>query len=424
MSTTFSAKPTKEFFISMLTRDISLLSSIIDLIDNSADAALTTGGYRGKFVELSLEKGQFKILDNCGGISLDAAQSYAFKFGRPVDAPDTPHTVGRFGVGMKRALFKIGSNFSVTSHHEKSSFSVSVDVNTWMESGDWKFDYEFIDAAESKGTTIYVGTLHQAVADNFFDDVFIRLLVSSIEKAHFKIIKEGFSIIVNGEKVGLRDIEVNYSDEIGLSGKQLVLGSVSVTIKAGIGERNLQAGGWNILCNNRLIEESNKGELTGWGAAGSGIRAYHPDFAFFRGVVEFESEDGGDLPWNTTKTGIDADNLVYRSALVEMKNSMRPVLELLKDREKERENSHMNLIEETPLIDAISDSEIVSIFDVAIPEKFVRPSLEHVIREVTHRRISYEVKDDIFQEVKKSLGARSNKQVGELTFSYYVDNEV
>ena len=197
---------------------------------------------------------------------------------------------------------------------------------------------------------------------------------------------------------------------------------VSVVIKAGLGERDYQAGGWNILCNNRLIEVANKGALTGWGR--DGIRAYHPDFAFFRGVVEFSSEDGSNLPWNTTKTGIDTDNVVYRSTLVVMRNVMRPVLELLKDRAKEKENSDRDLIDETPIADAIDDSGQASIFDVKVPDRYVRPTLEVVAREITHRRISYSVGDDIFQEVKDSLGAGSNKKVGELTFNYYVDNEI
>ncbi|MGH9433064.1 MAG: hypothetical protein ACRD3T_16150, partial [Terriglobia bacterium] len=34
-----NASPTKEFFISMLTRDIPLTRAIIDLVDNSVDGA-------------------------------------------------------------------------------------------------------------------------------------------------------------------------------------------------------------------------------------------------------------------------------------------------------------------------------------------------------------------------------------------------
>ena len=37
------ANPTKDFFITMLTRDIEIHRSVLDLIDNSVDAATLNG---------------------------------------------------------------------------------------------------------------------------------------------------------------------------------------------------------------------------------------------------------------------------------------------------------------------------------------------------------------------------------------------
>jgi hypothetical protein len=417
------ADPTKDFFISMLTRDISLLSSIIDLVDNSVDAAISSEGYEGKCVELMLSNDSFEIIDNCGGISRSAAEEYAFKFGRPASAPLTPHTVGRFGVGMKRALFKIGSNFTVESHHKLSSFQVQVDVNEWLaEDGSWKFDLDEINSNGAHlGTKIVVGELHGSIAEKFSDTVFISSLIDALSDAHYKILKEGFVIKVNGENVGLKDIEILTSETLGVAGVEIQLGDVKVSIKAGVGERDFHAGGWYVLCNNRLIEGAHKGILTGWGQ--DGIRSYHPDLAFFRGVVEFYSEDGGDLPWNTTKTGIDNDNPVFRTALGEMKRIMRKVIELLKDRVKEQENLDQNRINEGPINAAIEGAEKKSIFDVTISDDFVRPDAVTVQREITHRRISYNVRDEDLTVVKESLGATTNKQVGESTFAYYYENE-
>ena len=39
MGTTVNANPTKEFFISMLTRDVDIKAAILELIDNSIDGA-------------------------------------------------------------------------------------------------------------------------------------------------------------------------------------------------------------------------------------------------------------------------------------------------------------------------------------------------------------------------------------------------
>ena len=102
--------PTKKFFIEMITRDISIEDAIIDLLDNSIDGAnkISPDDYSKLFVDLTINDTEFSIRDNCGGFSLETAQKYAFRFGRPEEAPKVKNTVGRFGIGMKRSLFKIG----------------------------------------------------------------------------------------------------------------------------------------------------------------------------------------------------------------------------------------------------------------------------------------------------------------------------
>lgn len=421
--TVISADPTKEFFISMLTRDISLTFSIIDLIDNSADAALASGGYAGKFVKINYSPDQFEIIDNCGGISRVAAAGYAFKFGRPSTAPLSPHSVGRFGVGMKRALFKIGTTFSVESDHPDGSFKISVNEAEWLrQEGPWSFNLSECNSfLEENGTQIKICNLHTPISEKFSDHYFTTSLINEIEKAHYKILRQGFCIEVNGQIVGLKDIGVINNENLGIIGKSLSLGEVSVTIKIGIGSRDYHAAGWYILCNNRMIENANKGSLTGWGV--DGMPNFHPDFAYFRGVVEFNSEDGGNLPWNTTKSGVDTDNRVYRTTLIFMKQLMRKVTELLRERTTEQENQAKELIEDTPIINSIEDVPFSSIFDINIPDGFLRPSTTPVTTSNPFRRISYLVEDTSLSKAKLLLGATTNRDVGELTFKYFLSNE-
>ena len=101
--------PTKKFFIEMITRDISIEDAIIDLLDNSIDGAnrINPENYTDLWINLTINDKEFVIQDNCGGFSLETAQKYAFRFGRPEEAPKANNTVGRFGIGMKRSLFKI-----------------------------------------------------------------------------------------------------------------------------------------------------------------------------------------------------------------------------------------------------------------------------------------------------------------------------
>lgn len=425
MTERVNASPTKEFFISMLTRDISLTSSIIDLVDNSVDAATASGSYEGKYIRLIFSDEQFEMLDNCGGISLASARGYAFKFGRPNDAPHTQHSVGRFGVGMKRALFKMGKKFIVTSHHQNDSFQVSVDVDDWLtRPDDWNFDMELIEAepSGSYGTQISVQNLHELVSENFSDQMFIASLKNYLEKAHFHTINKGFKIYINNVEARLQDIKVRLSDELSISQATVNLEGVSVSIKAGIGERSIHEGGWNIVCNGRLIEYANKSSLTGWGI--DGIRSYHPDFAFFRGVIEFDSEDGGLLPWNTTKTGIDVDNPVYRSALPEIKNVMRPILLALTDRVREQESFEAGNLDAKPINEAIEYAELQSIFAIDIQGPFIRPQVIIPRRQVTRATISYQVPIADLEAVKAALGVTTNRETGLLTFNHFRDNEL
>ena len=114
--------PTKDFFIRMITKDISLIDCILDLLDNSIDGArrlvAQDNGDLSKFiVSIDLDSENFIIRDNCGGISLSDAIDYAFHFGRRKDAKqDESGGIGLYGIGMK---------------HAEDAFVVDVYVDAW-----------------------------------------------------------------------------------------------------------------------------------------------------------------------------------------------------------------------------------------------------------------------------------------------------
>jgi hypothetical protein len=72
---------------------------------------------------LDLRSDGFVIEDNCGGIPLSTARDYAFRFGREVgDRRDSDIiTIGMYGIGMKRAIFKLGRSARVTSKSGEDS---------------------------------------------------------------------------------------------------------------------------------------------------------------------------------------------------------------------------------------------------------------------------------------------------------------
>lgn len=116
-------EPTKEFFINALTRDIKLDRTVLDLIDNSIDAARKSDRDFSTFeIRLTLNKKCFIIEDNCDGISKESAKSYAFKFGNSQGKNTRQFSIGHYGIGMKRAFFKIGKMIYVESATREDFF--------------------------------------------------------------------------------------------------------------------------------------------------------------------------------------------------------------------------------------------------------------------------------------------------------------
>ena len=98
----------------MITRDITLEDSILDLIDNSIDAAWQDAGSHAitladqtdlseYTISLFISEEQFSIRDNCGGMTLDIAVNHAFSFGRKPSQKHDAFSIGVYGIGMKLA---------------------------------------------------------------------------------------------------------------------------------------------------------------------------------------------------------------------------------------------------------------------------------------------------------------------------------
>lgn len=417
-----NASPTKEFFISMLTRDISLDRAILDLIDNSVDAARVSGNLTDKIVEVRITENDFSIVDNCGGMDKVTALSRAFRFGRAKDAPPTPNSVGQFGVGMKRTLFKIGKKFEVISRHSTAHFKIDVDVNEWLNFDEWEFELDELNyVQDSYGLEIRVSNLNDGVPEKFRLDTFCRGLITEVTEAHFKVIANGLTVIINGEQVASCELQVKQSEHLGVASQEFIANGVHVRVIAGIGEREFPLGGWYIICNGRLVSFADKTKAAGWGDYG--IPKYHPDYAYFRGIVDMEAEDSGMLPWTTTKTGVDVDNRAYRIALARMIDLMRPVLSFLRERAKEASDFKEERIEITPLNDAIDNSDLRNMYAVPVNSNFIRPEVAERITRPEFTSVQYSVPFSKMEIVKDTLGATSNKEAGLLTFDYYFDRE-
>ena len=65
--------------------------------------------YEGFNAKITFNENSFSISDNCGGIPW-SLHEYAFRMGNARKERDNNlPTVGVYGIGMKRAIFKIGN---------------------------------------------------------------------------------------------------------------------------------------------------------------------------------------------------------------------------------------------------------------------------------------------------------------------------
>jgi hypothetical protein len=342
------ARPTKAFFVHTITRDIELEDCILDLIDNAMDGArrllgnpvpklLVKSDFSKFLVDLKFNESEFLIQDNCGGISLNDAINYAFSFGRRQSDEPEDYSIGVYGIGMKRAVFKLGKDIVIRSTGTASAeddrdepYRVIIDVAKWVASDDdsWDFDLESDDALPHPGVQIVVRDLHETIAAELSSRVFETQLRRTLARDYARFISQGLTIRVNGRNVGLYEFGVLEGDGIRPAHVEHVLRDVTVEIIAGMGARPSDTGdpdeegdkedlsGWYLLCNDRVVVAADKSDLTGWGYDAK--NRWHPQYRGFIGIVLFSAKAAEELPLTTTKRSINRDNFVYRQALARM----------------------------------------------------------------------------------------------------------
>lgn len=417
------ASPTKEFFISMLTRDISTDRAILDLIDNSIDAA-TQSEKHNATIKLNIDGEMFFIADDAGGLDLTIAKEYAFRFGRSSKNPPTPNSVGQFGVGMKRTLFKIGQEFYVESMKNGIAYQIHVNVDNWLaDENQWDFQYTLLqDSSIKEGETrIRVTKIRDEIKDLLGDSTFKNNLTQEVAAAYFKKIHAGLKIIINGQMTKSDDLTIKVSQYLSCIKKHFELDGVKVTIYCAVSDREWDDGGWYVVCNDRLVAQADQSETTGWGINGN--PKYHADFAYFRGLVEFSSEDSSKLPWTTTKTGVDEDRKIYKAALHHMSVAMKPVLTFLRELAQETSAFKEGTLKEMPLANSIASAQSVRILDTATTDTFVRPEKIVPPDDAKVAHIQYYVPIEKYDKAKSVLSANTKKDVGEKTFEYFFTYE-
>ncbi len=430
-----SAEPTKTFFVEMLTRDIPLEQAVLDLVDNSIDGAKALKGdgdkpFEGRKIQLEFSKDRFRIVDNCGGFDSNAARTYAFRFGRPEGTTRTPHSIGQFGVGMKRALFKFGHHFAVRSATHDDAWAVSVNVRDWETQPGWSFpwaifvpDHEI--ANTSPGTEIIVTDLRSEVATKFSTKLFENAILGLIKSKHRQFVAGGLSIKVNEHNIDATSLHLLVagdaefrpgSDELSFADDDQP--EVKVRIVVGVGLSSPREAGWYVVCNGRVVLEADRRAITGWGlieelSNSLVIPSFHNQYARFRGIVTFDSNDSARVPWNTTKTDVDQDNPIWQKTFGRMIEMMRPVITFLNELDADIDE---HTREHSPMLEYVSKAVSVKSEELPTRSTFSAPARGTIQKGPKTIKLQYAKPVDQVHFLMKELAVGSAKAVGEKTF--------
>ena len=438
------ASPRKRFFLEMFTRDIPLIDCILDLVDNSIDALVrkeeidvsesllsvenkedqNTNRQMGE-VNIQLFPDSFVIEDNSGGITHQEAEEEIFRFG----APEKPRgQLGVYGVGLKRAIFKIGKQIRIESRTENEGFSIAIDVDEWAQDEmDWTFPITYMSGAGSRqaaGTRIEITQLRPEIVLRIESGSLENRLIDRIQTTYGLFLGRYVEISVNSQKLQPRPIPFGESDEIVPAvdrfEREVEGAVVKVTLVAGLAVRTWKAdvAGWYALCNGRIVLAANKDALTGWG---DGIGSFQPKYRGFVGVAFYFSPNPYALPWTTTKHGLNQEASIYQETKKRMETVTRPVLRFL-DKYYPSTGGDQERPEIRSVSEGIKAVDIRKVVATKVPSQFVaRPKT----KTKTTVRVQYDAELRDIDLIKQTMGKRSwpASRVGEHTFKYFLEME-
>ena len=333
--------PTKEVVVSSLTRDASVEACLFDLIDNSVDAARDTAlsrvdnqdeatlieDYSGFEINLSVSGTGLKIVDNCGGISVEKLRTMVMRFGQR-SAHKTG--IGIFGVGLNRALFRIGKITHLRTDTGAERSELVLNVEEYLKKQEWDLPAESFASKGKVGTEIEITKPSSEVSQLLADADFEGRLRAEIGLRYARFLKKGIEICLNGAAIDGSEVLIRENSPFseGLIPKFFHFNGVSIYICYGqhykhrftnepdydpeINKPLTPEFGWTILCNDRTVLLNDRTFKTGWDK-------FHSEFYGFVGTVSFVSDDPSLLPWTTTKDDVDLNSPVYQRALEDMR---------------------------------------------------------------------------------------------------------
>lgn len=418
--------PTKRLLVDIITKDINVHDSILDLIDNSVDSYIRHKFKDQKEVKISIDEKRLCIEDTCGGIPQNFLKEHVFRAGEP--PPECARTIGYYGIGLKRALFKLAKEFVLETFDGKEYSKVELNVENWLKNNDWDVPLITKNGTFTKKTftriniTKYRDNISRILDTKFINDLNDRL---SIYYTRF-IEKNQIKFTFNNNSIKPFDLAPAMSKEYEPANLIDKYDDIEIKITCWIEPRSkpresreLGKQGWNIFMNDRLILIDDISPITGWSGIKSELPKDHPIYYEFRGIVFLISPDPGKLPLNTTKNGFNLENPAYHYVKQKMVATARPLITYLskkydetkiRDQEAEIEKEINNESKQQ------TDPKRMSIDEFKTSQTFKSPPPKPKPDIIT---ISYKKPRKRVEKIMERYDKKRPIEVGELTFDYF-----
>ena len=438
------ANPTKSFFVNMITRDITLEDSIMDLIDNSIDGAWRNFGNApigldqdvdlSKFkISITISPDLFSISDNCGGMTLDDAANHAFSFGRTTLQTYDAYSIGVYGIGMKRAAFKLGTDIHIASTYKdadgtRQSFAVPIIVKEWLNDNVPPWDFDIVEHEDLKcsGVHVVIRQLTPAAQNSFANPAFLQNLRRTIARDYSLHLGRHLTIDVNDDPIHGMQLKLRKSDEyvpMRLEYQDPQDSSVTVEIIGGMGaappedihpdetDNGDKRFGWYVACNGRIVLAADKTSVSGWGTPD--WPQWHRQYSGFLGIVLFSAEDTMALPLTTTKRSVDVSSGVFLRARRHMRDVSKKWIAYTNARKQGLDEAKAKELKAT----AVWIRELSAQKTVTLPSIAPRPV-------ETVANVNYAVSRRRMRKLAKEFGSANMpyREVGIRSFDYAYDD--
>ncbi len=331
-----------------LTTDISVLESIFDLIDNSIDAArdhlLTQkievdkyglpNDYSKYNISIRFDDKSISILDNCLGMDEFVLTQQAFI---TANVSDHKFGIGHYGLGLKRALLKFGSQYAMSS--DTGNIAFKMHFNAEMIAGNLLLVASEYESTGRRKTLFIVTGIKKHIAFEFKSRPWFENAVKMLKIRYAIYTAKGLKLSITNSyshehvKISWTIPSLRTDAKFQPVSMPLKVDDVDIYIDSGIHHeyyfkkenkdsltKNKELTndfGLYFICNDRVIVAASTATEHGWKTK------WHSEYNGYICVVRFVSPDSSKMPWNTIKTALKTDG----SMLMEVKGKLLAISE-------------------------------------------------------------------------------------------------